>query len=161
VNGDFIQDLMQTMAECGFRPVADTRNIPDAALLLKRQTWNTNRAVVVVSSDQPPADTAEYLRQLRRHVAFRCGFFPFFWGIGIQVVLVAPGLSQSGIEPSEHVARADNQWAIIQSLFLVDPASQSYRSGRTWGQFVTGKFQDAISTALSRHFKLVTDEHNS
>lgn len=153
MNNAFISDLTRALSDHGFRQVAETKGIPDATLLLKRQTWNTNRAVVVVSPSELPADIRGYLRALRRHVAFRCGFFPFFWPIGIQVVLVAPGLLESDIVPSQHVARVDNQWAIIQSLFLADPSSGSYRSARTWGQLVTGKFQDAISAALSCHFR--------
>lgn len=141
------------MAEHGFRQVTDTTSIPDATLLLKRQTWNTNRAIVVVRPAEIPADIDSYLRQVRKRVAFQCGFFPFFWGIGIQVVVVAQGISQRGIIPTEHVAKVDNQWAIVQSIFLVDPETSTFQAGRTWGQFVTGKFQDAIATALSRHFR--------
>ena len=141
------------MAVHGFRRIADETGIADAVLILKRQTWNTNRAVVVVSPSQPPADIRGYLRELRRRVAFRCRFFPFFWGIGIQVVMITPGIAQSSIDPTEHVACVDNQWAIIQSIFLADPSSNSYYSARTWGQFVTGRFQDAISQALSHYFK--------
>ena len=77
---DLLPDLTRTMAEHGFRQVTDIEQIPDTTLLLKRQTWNTNRAIVVVSLAQIPADFGDYLRQLRRRVAFRCGFFPFFWG---------------------------------------------------------------------------------
>ena len=161
MNEELLPDLTRTMAEHGFRQVTDLKAIPDAALLLKRQTWNTNRAIVVVSPANPPSDTRGYLRQLRRHVAFRCGFFPFLWGIGIQVVIVSPGISQSGIDPSQHVARIDNQWSIVQSIFLADPVASSYRAGRTWAQFITGKFQDAISVTLSRHFQSNTDDRNA
>lgn len=140
------------MAGHGFRRVADSSGIADVVLILKRQTLNTNRAVVVVSPAQPPADISGYLRQLRRNVAFRCRFFPLLWGIGIQVVMITRGIAQSGIYPADYVARVDNQWAIIQSVFLADPSSNSYCSARTWGQFVTGIFQDAISQALSRYF---------
>jgi hypothetical protein len=161
VNNDLLSDLTRTMAEHGFRQVTDTATIPDAMLLLKRQTWNTNRAIVVVSPAQPPSNLRDYLRQLRRHVAFRCGFFPFLWGIGIQVVIVSPGLSKSGIDPTQHVARIDNQWSIVQSIFLADPVASTYRAGRTWAQFITGKFQDAISVTLSRHFQSNTNDHNA
>jgi hypothetical protein len=149
----FLTDLTHAMVEHGFTCVNNTAALPDGALLLKRQTWNTNRAILVICLEQIPADIRSYLRQLRRQVAFRCGFFPVFWGIGIQIVIVAPGLSQSGIDPTKYIARVDNQWAIIQSIFFADSASRTYQSGRTWGQFVTGKFQDTISTVLSRHFK--------
>ena len=141
------------MGAHGFREVAGAaRSIPDADLVLKRQTWNTNRAIVVVSLAEVPVDFTGYIHRLRRSVAFRCGFFPVFWGIGIQVVIVAPGLTQSGIDPSQHVARVDNQWAIVQSVFLVDPVARAYRAGRAWGQFVTGPYQEAIAGVLARHF---------
>jgi hypothetical protein len=156
MNADLISELTRTMDDHGFHRVTDTSSIPDATLLLKRQTWNTNRAVVVVAPAQPPTDMCDYLRRLQRQVAFRCGFFPLFWGIGIQVVLVTPGVLQSDIDPLQYVARVDNQWAIIQSVFLADPASQTSRSGRTWGQFVTGKFQDAIFATLAHHFEPIT-----
>ncbi len=154
----FLLSLIQTMAVHGFREVAEASNsIPDVELLLKRQTWNTNRAIVVVSLSEVPSDFAGYLRKLRTRVAFKCGFFPFFWGIGIQVILVAPGLAQSSLDPQKQVARVDNQWAIIQSLFLVDPSAQVFRSGRAWGQLVTGKFQNAIADVLSQYFKPQVD----
>lgn len=158
---DLLPDLTRTMAEHGFRQVTDIEQIPDTTLLLKRQTWNTNRAIVVVSLAQIPADFGDYLRQLRRRVAFRCGFFPFFWGIGVQVVVVASGLSRSGIDPTQHVARVDNQWAIVQSVFLADPTAHTYQTGRTWGQFVTGTFQDAIVMVLSRHFQPNTNDRSA
>ncbi len=153
----FLPSLIQMMAVDGFRKVAEASNaIPNVELLLKRQTWNTNRAIVVVGLPGIPSDFASYLRELRRRVAIRCGFFPFFWPIGIQVILVVPGLAQSSLDPNKHVARIDNQWAIVQSLFLIDPSAHIYRSARTWGQFVTGKFQDAIEAVLRQYFQPAT-----
>ena len=149
----FFPDLVRTMGAQGFREVAGAAQaIPDADLVLKRQTWNTNRAIVVVGLPKVPVDFAGYIQRLRRSVAFRCGFFPILWGIGIQVVIVAPGLAESGIDPSQHVARVDNQWAIVQSVFLVDPVAQAYRAERTWGQFVTGPYEEAIAGVLARSF---------
>ncbi len=147
-----LPELVSALSAHGFSQVSELQGVPDAVLLLKRQTWNTNRAVVVVTPAQVPADFAGYLTEVRKRVAFRCKFVPFFWGIGIQVVVVAPGLQGSGIDPSRHVASVDNQWAIVQSVFLVDPGSGTFRVGRTWGQFVTGKFQNAIAGVLGRHF---------
>jgi hypothetical protein len=156
----FIPEMIEKMASHGFQQVLDiSKSIKDADLLLKRQTWNTNRAIIVTSQPQIPLDFKSYLRQLRKQVAFRCGFFPVFWGIGIQVVMIAPGFSQSTIAPAPHVALVDNQWSIIQSIFLIDPVDKSYRSARTWGQFVTGKFQDAIESILSRHFASQNSPH--
>jgi hypothetical protein len=149
---DLVSALTQAMAEHSFGQVANIKNIPDAVLLLKRQTWNTNRAIIVVSPKQIPSDVHGYLIQIRNRVAFKCGFFPLFWGIGVQVV-VATGLLEDSINPAEHVNYVDNQWAIIQSVYLVDLDKKTYRTGRTWGQFITGKFQDAITDVLSKEFQ--------
>ena len=149
----FVSDLAEVVANDEFVAVADARQrIPNVALLLKRQTLNTNRAIAVVCLDEVPPDFGSYLHQLRREVAFCCGFFPFFWGIGIQVVAIAPKIAQSNIDPDRYVAQIDNQWAIVQSVFLVDPEVPCFWWARSWGQFLTGKYQDAIAAVLARHF---------
>jgi hypothetical protein len=52
---DLLSDLIQTMAGYGFREVPDSdKAISGVGVLLKRQTWNTNRAIVVVSPAQTP-----------------------------------------------------------------------------------------------------------
>ena len=152
---EFLSSLADTMATHGFRQVpSPVRAVPSAELLLKRQTWNTNRAIIVVCPQTPPPDFIRYLRDVRRNVAFRCGFCPVFWGIGIQVIAIGNGLLDGSIDPAKHVAVVDNQWAIIQSIFLVDPTQQQYRTARTWGQVVTGRFQDAIDAVVGRYFRL-------
>jgi hypothetical protein len=151
---NFLTSLMHTMAGHGFRAVTKAPDaIPNLELLLKRQTWNTNRAIVVVVLPELPADFTRYWRRLRRQVAFTCGFFPFFWGIGIQAILMVPGLAQSSLDPNKLVNRLDNQWAIVQSVFLIDPSAQVYRSAHTWGQIFTGKFQEAIAEVVNQYFQ--------
>ena len=142
----FLSPLIEALAVHRFRRVDD----PISDLLLKRQTFNTNRAVVVVSPASVPADFRAYMNAVSRGVASRCGYIPFLWGVGIQFVAVAPGIT--AIDPAKHVALVDNQWAIVQSIFLVDPERGEYRSSRTWGQLFTGRFQDAIEAVLARHF---------
>jgi hypothetical protein len=152
-----IQDELVTfMATHGFREVPlQPGSLTEIVLLLKRQTWNTNRAIVVVNFQTIPADFNNFMVRLRSEVARRCGYIPYFWGIGIQVVAVGSGFASSGISPENYVALVDNQWAIVQSVFLVDSTSRTYRSGRTWGQVITGKFQDAIDAVLSRYFRRI------
>jgi len=136
------------MATHGFRRVESK-----LALVLKRQNFNTNRAIAVVTLDAIPPDFPGFVRETRRIVAKQCGYIPFFWVIGIQLVIVAPGLLAAAIDPANYLAPIDEQWAIVQSLFFVDSESGRYRGARTWGQFVTGKWQDAIESVLSRHFQ--------
>lgn len=121
--------------------------------VLKRQTFNTNRAVAIVAPNTMPADFGAYVLAVRDEVAPLCKYIPFFWGIGIQVVAIINGSSTAGIDPQKHVALVDNQWAIVQSIFLIDPARNEYREGRTWGQVITGKFQDAIAAVLGQRYQ--------
>jgi hypothetical protein len=149
----FLPDLVTALAKHDFRPVPSTSNtLSDVTVLLKRQTWNSNRAIVVVAPSQIPVDLSTYLRSVGKSVAFGCGFIPFFWGIGIQVIVVAPGIAHGDLDPGKYVSRFDNQWAIVQSVFLVDADRQSFRAARSWGQIFTGKIQDAITDILARHF---------
>lgn len=155
MKSELIHELTDAISSHGFTKVNDPlKSLPEVAALLKLQTWNINRAIVVVQLATTPGDLSVYLKTLRRKVAFHCRFVPFFWDIGIQVVLIAPGLAQGKVDPIKHVDKINNQWAIIQSIFLCDPATQLFLEGRTWGQFITGKFQDTISNTLAKHFTL-------
>lgn len=146
-------DLADALQPHGFKDVPEASPALSGGVqrLLKRQNWNTNRAVVVASVLERPQELGAYIRQLREIVAKRCGYLPVLWPIGIQVVIGTPGALQ--VDPAPYLALVDNQWALIQSVFLVDPQRSEYREARTWGQYVTGKFQDAISTVLARHFR--------
>ncbi|HEY4640321.1 MAG TPA: hypothetical protein VII75_03180 [Thermoanaerobaculia bacterium] len=145
--------LVAGLQQFGFQrvaiPVGREHEFADTRLIMKRQTWNTNRAVVLTSLQSIPADFKEYLIVLRNRTAVLCKYIPVLWEIGIQVVVVAPGLA----DPAKYVALVDNQWAIIQSVFLIDPLKAEYRWARTWGQVITGKFQDAIDRVLAEDFR--------
>jgi acyl-homoserine lactone acylase PvdQ len=146
-----IQELAAALTALGFAEVPEAGSALGVALLLKRQNWNTNRAVVVASLAEAPLDFGAYLHQLRLSVAKRCGYIPILWPIGIQFMIFAPGMP--GVDPSPYLAIIDNQWAITQSIFMVDAARGEYRAARTWGQVITGRFQDAILGVLARHFR--------
>lgn len=120
----------------------------DCILLLKRQTLNMNRAICVIRLDELPKNVDAYLKHVRTKVAFKVGFFPLLWSLGLQVVLICPGATCMKARISDFVAKVDNQWAIIQSIYFVDPVKCELIEARTWGQYVTGKFQDEISRQL-------------
>ena len=82
-------------------------------------------------------------------MAFRCGFFPLFYGIGTQLVLIVSGPTPTKIDPGSYVDKYDNQWSIIQSVFIVHPEVGLVATARTWGQRISGKYQDAIEAMLT------------
>ncbi len=84
----------------GFRDVQISQEkLPECVLLLKRQTLNTNRAVVVIELEELPAELVTYLKRIRGIVARKVRFFPLLWGVGIQVVLVCPGSTMAVQDP--------------------------------------------------------------
>ena len=74
------------------------------------------------------------------------------WGLGLQVVILCPNITNVKLSPKDYVAKIDNQWAIVQSVFFVDPEKGEFIEGRTWGQYITGKFQDSISKELQVNY---------
>ena len=76
----------------GFKPIDNPgKFIPDCIYLSKRQTVNSNRAICVMRLQTLPEDMGKFLKSIRTKVAFKVGFFPLFWGLGLQVVLICPG----------------------------------------------------------------------
>ena len=141
----------------GFKPIANpSDSIPGCVYLSKRQTLNSNRAICVIQLAKLPDDIQKYLMTVRTKVAFKVGFFPLFWGLGLQVILICPGISSINEPISSFAAKVDNQWAIIQSVFFVDPEEGNFIARRTWGQFLTGKYQDEIFRQLQNNYHNVS-----
>lgn len=140
------------LEEFGFKTVRGIDNsIPGCLCLLKRQTLNTNRAICVVQLDKTPKDLNSYINSVRTKVAFKIGFFPLLWVLGLQIVIICPKIMN--FKPADYVAPVNNLWAIVQSAFFVDPVKMKFIEGRTWGQYVTGKYQDAISSQLKLTYR--------
>jgi hypothetical protein len=146
---DPLLQLESALAPMGFRRVKEGGADSVCSTIWKRQTLNMNRAVAVVHLDALPDDLAPSLKKVKKEAAFRCGFFPFFYGIGTQLVLIIDGAISQKLDVLRCVDKFDNQWSIIQSIFVVQSGTGLIESGKTWGQVFTGKFQDAILAALA------------
>jgi hypothetical protein len=46
------------------------------------------------------------------------------------------------------VAAYNTQGILVQSIFVVEPSTLERTSARTWGQVITGRFQDAIAQGI-------------
>jgi len=117
----------------------------------RRCTWNTNRAVVILR--RPPGDFAlrEFCQRIKWKLLWQTRFIPFLYEVGLQVVIVGDGPDGSSEDAGRLqnvVDRVSNQFVVLQSVFVVEEAQKRYAFARTWGQFVTGKFQDAICSGI-------------
>lgn len=148
--------LEKELSSYGFKRVKLNDSFyEDCKLILKRQTWNTNRAVCILERESIPDNFDLYIKEMRKAVALKVKFIPLFYGVGIQFVLICPGILRTITEPKDFVSKIDNQWAIVQSLFLIDTDANTFKEGRTWGQVVTGRYQDVISNTISASFESV------
>lgn len=120
-----------------------------------RKTWNTNRAVVHLRAPPGQDHLGKIAQQIKIPLGKALGYFPFFYGMGLQVVWSGEAILDRAAQLDGCVDAFDNQRCIVQSLFAVDLSLGRYRQARTWGQAITGKFQDAIASCLNETFACV------
>jgi hypothetical protein len=155
VETSVLEAIEAELSPHGFVLRPEPRAIDDVEVVSvwARKTWNTNRAAVVLraTGEVRPGPRSQ---ELKIRLGKAIGYFPFFYGIGLQLIWLGRDvLPLSGsLEP--FVDSIDNQRSIVQSLFIVDLERRTTESARTWGQVVTGKFQDAIERGIRNGLSL-------
>jgi hypothetical protein len=134
------------------RDIGPTLGDVEIAGAWARKTWNTNRAVVHLCAPLGEGDLGQLAQGIKIPLGKSLGYFPFFYGLGLQVVWSGEAILDRAAHLARSVDAIDNQRCIVQSLFVVDLSQGRYRQARTWGQVVTGKFQDAIASCLDETF---------
>ena len=114
----------------------------------KRKTWNTNRAVAMIEWPGGATSPGELAQEVKIQLGRKIGYFFFFYPLGLQVIVCAKSLSDQTEGLDRYLDQLDNQRVILQSLHVVDIGGLQSSSVRTWGQFVSGRFQDAIENGI-------------
>jgi hypothetical protein len=114
----------------------------------KRKTWNTNRAIAVISLPEFDGQPGEFAQTLKMPLGKIFGYFPFFYPLGLQIVLIGNSLLNKTDNLEKSVDKLDNQRVVLQSIHVVDLEFMKSVSVRTWGQYETGRFQDAIESGI-------------
>jgi len=115
----------------------------------KRKTWNTNRGIALLHFPTGAPHAGEYALDIRAKAGKPIGYIPFLYELGLQLILVGPGILKKGDRLADYVTKVSNSTVLLQSIHLVDPAERVVLSVRTWGQVVTGKFIDAIEAGIA------------
>lgn len=121
------------------------------AAFWRRCSLNMNRAVALVRAPDREFEIGSHCQRLKWRLLWQTRFFPFFYEVGLQIVLCGPGLSSRFDTPKplkSYVDKLSNQFVVLQSLFAVDTDAKQFACARTWGQVVTGPIQDSIAEAL-------------
>lgn len=157
---DLLELIHEHLLPHGFRRVGELPGDDGIGWMAAwtRKTWNTNRAAAVIRMPDAGRHPGEYAREIRKPVGRALGYLPVLYPIGLQLVLVGPGVAGHGGDISDYVSRINNFTVLIQSIHLVDPDTRIAVTSRTWGQYITGKFQDAIVQALTGYVAVPDEE---
>jgi len=123
----------------------------DVVRFWRRNTLNTNRAVAMVRLPEGTVDLPGYTHALKWKLMRQTKWFPFLYGLGLQLVVVGEELEdrfflETHLKPC--VDKIDNQFVIVQSIFAVDLHRETAGAAATWGQVFTGKFQRTIARSI-------------
>ncbi len=133
--------------------------VPDVAVpvnvsaVWRRRTWNTNRAVVMVPFIDAGDHPGEFARNIRMEIGKAVGYKAFFYPVGLQLVMCGSGFLEKALGLEKFVDKIDNQRVVLQSIHAVDFSVGRCLSVRTYGQVVTGRFQDAIELGIRNCLK--------
>jgi hypothetical protein len=88
----------------------------------KRKTLSMNRAVALVSLGNLSVHPGEFAKAIKKPVGKCIGYFPFFYELGLQLVLIGRGVldKSSGLE---QFLDSRSRSVTLQSIHLVDPAA--------------------------------------
>jgi hypothetical protein len=116
-------------------------------------TWNVNRAVALLKRPEGPFHVGDHCQKMKWRLLWLTRFIPLLYEVGLQMVLCGNGLEALLGDPQslqEDVDGYSNQFVVLQSIFVVDTQTKRYASARTWGQLVSGKYQDAIVAGIEQ-----------
>jgi len=146
-----VECLHEVVAPYGFKrfaPLSRGRSLPWVAAW-KRKTWNTNRGIGLIRMPQDVVHAREYALDIRKAVGKAIGYVPFLYELGLQLILCGEDAARRAEGIDGAVTPVNNSTVILQSLHVVDLSEGTSASVRTWGQFVSGKWIDAIESGIA------------
>jgi hypothetical protein len=123
------------------------------AAVWKRRNINTNRAVALLQSAGAARNPGELAQSIKVPLGKAIGYIPFLNELGLQIIIAGPGLLTWSRNLDSFLDKINNQRVVLQSLHFVDLTAKASVSARTWGQFTTGRYQDAIETGIKTFLK--------
>ena len=116
--------------------------------LWRRKSWATNRAVALLALPEGEDSPGRFAQQIKLPLGRIAGYVTVLNPLGLQIVMTTHKAMDPGLRLSDFVDRVNNQRVVLQSIFLVNPREGSHISSRSWGQFFSGRFQNAIEQAI-------------
>jgi len=122
----------------------------------RRKSWATNRAVALLGLPEGENSPGKYAQQIKMLLGQIAGYVTLLNPLGLQIVMTTNRTAEPHIRLGDFVDRIDNQRVVLQSIFLVNLVERSHISSRSWAQYFSGRFQDAIEKAILTFLEDVT-----
>ena len=135
-----INELNQAMTPFGYQKVSSSSSIAT----WRRRSFIGQSALVLLDFPQNE-DAFNFVHREKYRIGKELGYFPVFYALYLQIILV--GNTTQELEGC--VDKVDNQRCVLQSTHLINLLDGTSRSTRTWGQFISGPFHDAIEDSIS------------
>lgn len=138
-----------------FQRMMETPKLPDVSIaaIWKRRNINMNRAVALLQFSDAAQSPGELAQKIKVPLGKAIGYIPFLNELGLQIIIAGPGLLAWSKNLNSHLDKINNQRVILQSLHFVDLTARHSISARTWGQVITGRYQDAIENGIKTFLK--------
>ncbi|HKS39244.1 MAG TPA: hypothetical protein VJX74_01425 [Blastocatellia bacterium] len=133
-----------------FQRMAETPNLPgvNIAAVWKRRNFNTNRAVALLPFSDVGQSPGQFAQSIKVPLGKAIGYIPVLNELGLQMIIAGPELLAWSANLNGFLDKINNQRVILQSLHIVDLTARHSVSARTWGQVITGRYQDAIENGI-------------
>jgi hypothetical protein len=135
----------------------------------RRLTWNSNRAVAVLTLQDANTEIGPFCQQMKWKLLWQTFSIPAIYNLGLQIIVCRDHANPPNTKYriKGYVDKFDNQFVVLQSIFVVEfgdsdlltavattpgvnvPMKNRYAATTTWGQWLTGRFQDSIAKAIA------------
>jgi hypothetical protein len=116
--------------------------------LWRRKSWATNRAVALLRLPEGENSPGKYAQQIKMLLGQIAGYVILLNPLGLQIVMTTNETTEPGLRLGDFVDRVNNQRVVLQSIFLVNLLERTHISSRSWGQYFSARFQNAIEEAI-------------
>lgn len=147
-----IESVEEKLKPYSFQRMTATPNLPglNITAVWKRRNINTNRAVALLPFPYVGENPGQFAQGIKVPLGKAIGYIPFLNELGLQMIITGPGILAEAKDLSKFLDKINNQRVILQSLHIVDLTARDSASVRTWGQVITGRYQDAIENGIKK-----------
>lgn len=120
----------------------------DEIVVWKRKSFNINSAIVLIKLDEKDNNEVKslgkYSKSIKKELGKIIKFTPCFYELGLQIIYYGEDIIDLSYDLNKYVDKINTFTVILQSIHVIDIKNNKSKSVRTWGQIVTGKYQDMI-----------------